>query len=125
MSILSNIDIKPLTHIELMNREFINWGDGVVYERDMYPRSRKYRLHMRYDADIQEFSWWVEVRVDKFSYTNPNATYIGRNGYTKLKNITTTQDLDMILSTVRSKAIQVLADNDPVYTGLDDDYFCK
>ena len=125
MSIFSDINIKPLTHVELMNRGFISLP-GNIYECNKYSDSRLYKLRMKYQAQTQEFSWWVEMLIVAApSHVDTGQDYFGNNGYTEVGNIATVQDLDTVVATAHQKAIQTLIDNYILPEGYDYNYFCK
>ena len=125
MGIFSDINIKPLTHVELMNRGFISLP-GNIYECNKYSDSRLYKLRMKYQAQTQEFSWWVEMLIVAApSHVDTGQDYFGNNGYTEVGNIATVQDLDTVVATAHQKAIQTLIDNYILPEGYDYNYFCK
>lgn len=125
MSIFGDINIKPLTHAELINRGFISLP-GNIYECNKYSDSRLYKLRMKYQAQTQEFSWWVEMLVVAApTHVDYGRDYFGNNGYTKVDNIVTVQDLDTVVATAHQKATQTLIDNYLLPAGHDYNYFCK
>lgn len=125
MSIFGDINIKPLTHAELMNRGFISLP-GNIYECNRYSDSRLFKLRMKYQAQTREFSWWVEMLiVSTPSHVDTDRDYFGNNGYTEVDNIVTVQDLDTAVATAHQKATQTLIDNYLLPAGYDYNYFCK
>ena len=125
MSRFSDIDIKPLTHAELINRGFISLP-GNIYECNRYSDSRLYKLRMKYQAQTQEFSWWIEMLITATpSSVDSGWDYFGNNGYTKVDNIVTVQDLDTVVATAHQKATQTLIDNHLLSKGHDYNYFCQ
>ena len=128
MSIFGDINIKPLTHAELMDRGFISLP-GNIYECNKYSDSRLYKLRMKYQAQTHEFSWWVEMLIVAApSHVDTCRTcrdYFGNNGYTKVDNIVTVQDLNTVVAMAHQKATQTLIDNYLLPAGYDYNYFCK
>ena len=125
MSIFGDINIKPLTHAELMNRGFISLP-GNIYECNKYSDSRLYKLRMKYQAQTQVFSWWVAMLIVAApSHVATGCDYFGNNGYTEVGNIVTVQDLNTVVATAHQKATQTLIDNYLLPAGYDYNYFCK
>ena len=125
MSIFGDINIKPLTHAELVNRGFISLP-GNIYECNRYSDSRLFKLRMKYQAQTHEFSWWVEMLIVAApSHVDAGRDYFGNNGYTEVDNIVTVQDLDTAVATAHQKATQTLIDNHLLPKGHDYNYFCK
>ena len=125
MSIFGDINIKPLTHAELMNRGFISLP-GNIYECNKYSDSRLFKLRMKYQAQTQVFSWWVEMLIVAApSHVDTGRDYFGNNGYAEVDNIATVQDLNTAVATAHQKATQTLIDNYLLPAGYDYNYFCK
>lgn len=125
MGIFSNMDIKPITRVELMNRGFIN-TIGNIFERNIYSLNRIHKLRMRYQAQTHEFSWWIEMLgFSTYSYIDCGDAYVDNNWYTKVDNIVTVQDLDTVLTTALSKTIQSMIDCHILPKEADYNYFCK